>query len=378
MRMLLGALALAASIVHADSRAGQVQTLYTSPAHQTIAAFAQDDGLVAWFAPGKSPACNAVWVWQLGGAKQHLPAQGGSYHNVTCNWQIPPGSPVGLAVAGNNGSPALLWTLRESAAQSLRFDYVLGATVGDPNERRFQEVTHANHGDGLWLSGLAGSGSTLLYSVTQVEYKDQVACLSTPKQPGACALKITGGGVYRVVGRKPPTLIKGAPASVAIAVSGSDVACVPAVGTSATDGHPIAAADNPIEIRDVASGSLVTSITPSGAPLAIALSDTTLAVLDKPSTGTGLELSWYDLNAGTELGSVTVPAQTTASLALADGAVVFRVGNSIRTVDLTSQAVKTIATATATPIGLSASGSRVAWAENVNGRGRIRAVTLTP
>jgi len=73
-----------------------------------------------------------------------------------------------------------------------------------------------------------------------------------------------------------------------------------------------------------------------------------------------------------------VPAQTTASLALADGAVVFRVGNSIRTVDLTSQAVKTIATATATPIGLSASGSRVAWAENVNGRGRIRAVTLTP
>ena len=376
MRMLLGALALAASFVHADSRAGQVQTLYTSPAHQTIAAFAQDDGLVAWFAPGRQPACNAVWVWELAGAKQHLPAQGASYHNVTCNWQIPPSSPVGLAVAGNNGSPALLWTLRESAAQSLRFDYVLGATVADPNERRFQEVTHANRGDGLWLSGLAGSGSTLLYSVTQVEYKDQVACLSTPKQPGACALKITGGGVYRVVGRKPPALITHTPPSVAIAVAGNDVACVPAVGTSTTDGHPVAAADNPIEIHDVTTGTLVTSVTPSGTPLAIALSDTTLAVLDRPTTGTGLELSWYDLTAGTQLGSVTVPLQTTSAIALADGAVVFRVGKSIRTVDLTSQVVKTVATAAATPIGLSASGPRVAWAENVNGRGYIRAVTL--
>ena len=102
MRMLLGAIAVAASFVHADTRTGQVQTLYTSPAHRTIAAFAQDDGLVAWFTPG-SKSCNAVWLWQLGGAQQHLPAQGAGYHNVTCAWQVPPDSPVGLAVARNSG-----------------------------------------------------------------------------------------------------------------------------------------------------------------------------------------------------------------------------------------------------------------------------------
>src|SRR5579862_7614987 len=128
MRMLLGALALAASIVHSTTRAGQVETLYTTPAHRTIAAFAQDGGLLAWFEPS-TKSCNDVWLWQIGSAKQSLPAQGPGYHNVTCDWQVPPSSPVGLAVAANGGAPALLWTLHESAAQALKFDYVIGATV---------------------------------------------------------------------------------------------------------------------------------------------------------------------------------------------------------------------------------------------------------
>src|SRR5487761_1560220 len=70
MRMLLGALALAASILHTGSRAGQVETLYTSPAGRTIAAFAQDGGLVAWFAPKASKGCNEAWLRQLGSARQ--------------------------------------------------------------------------------------------------------------------------------------------------------------------------------------------------------------------------------------------------------------------------------------------------------------------
>ena len=35
-----------------------------------------------------------------------------------------------------------------------------------------------------------------------------------------------------------------------------------------------------------------------------------------------------------------------------------------------------LAVAQVTPVGLSIEGRRVAWAENLNGRGRIRAVTL--
>jgi hypothetical protein len=35
-----------------------------------------------------------------------------------------------------------------------------------------------------------------------------------------------------------------------------------------------------------------------------------------------------------------------------------------------------VARAAGTPIGLSLQGDRLAWAENVNGSGRIRAITL--
>lgn len=375
MRMLLGALVLVASIVHTATRAGQVETLYTSPAHRTIAAFAQDDGLVAWFTPGGTD-CNDVWLWQLGHAKQSLPAQGNGYHDVTCDWHVPPHSPVGLAVAANDGAPALLWTLHESAAQALRFDYVLGATAADPNERRFQEVAHASHGAGSWLTGVAGSGSTLVYSVTEVAYRNQVDCLSTPTAPGACNLKVVddAAGIYRVVGRRTPTPVKGARAAVAIAVAGNDVAFVPAVGSSTADGHPLASANVRIEIRDVRDGSLVASILPRGTPLAIALSRDTLAVLGS-SVGK-LVLTWYSIPSGTEAGTMTMPPATAPMLSAAGGAIVFRVGLSIRWVDTATKQVHAVAKAAATPIGLSIAGQRIAWAENVGGRGRIRAVTI--
>src|SRR2546430_12670261 len=206
MRMLLGALALAASILHTATRAQQVQTIYTSPAHSTIAAFAQDANLVAWFAPRGAEGCNEVWLWQLGSARQPLPSK--KSRNVTCGWQVPASSPVGLAVSFNDGHPALLWTLHEAAAQALKFDYVLGATVADPRERRFQEVAHANHGAGLWLGGVAGSGGTPLYARAPGADKDQGARPSTPKEPGARAPQGDDRGGYPLLGSQGPPKIK--------------------------------------------------------------------------------------------------------------------------------------------------------------------------
>lgn len=374
MRMLLGAFALAASFLHTTTRAGQVETLYTSPAHRAIAAFAQDGGLVAWFAPSAGEkGCNEVLVWQLGSGQQRLPAA--KYHNVTCDWQIPSGSPVGLAVAGNGGSPALLWTLHEAAAKALRFDYVVGATVADPRERRFEEVAHANHGAGLWLGGLAGNDRTLVYAVADVAYKDQVACLSTPKAPGACDLKVIGGGVYRIVGRKTPELVPGATPALAVATSDDAVAYVQAVGASTTDGHPLASAQKPIEVRNVKTGALEASVTPDGTPVAIGLSGTTLALIGR--TGGRLVLTWHDISSSRLLGSLRLPVGAATQVSVGDRDIVFRVGRSIRAVDIETKHVRVIARAAATPVGLSVSGDRVAWAENVHGRGRIRAITLT-
>ena len=373
--MLLGALALAASIVHTSARARQVDTLYTSPAHRTIAAFAQDGNLVSWFAPSSS-GCNEVWVWQLDGAQQRLPAQGAESHNVTCTWQVPAGSPVGLAIAGNDGSPALLWTLHEAAAQAVRFDYVLGAAVADPNERRFQEVAHTTKGAGLWLGGVSGSSNSLVYAVADVAYRDQLACLSTPNAHGACQLKIDGGGVYRIVGRKPPLPVKGAPAAVAVAASGDNIAVIPAFGVSSTDGRPLGSANVPVQVRNSLNGALTASVTPNGTPLAVALSGETLCLLGK--TGDKLLLSWYDLSKGGLAGFVHMPTGTAPEISIAGHTIVFHVGRSIRTVDTATRRITTVAKAAAAPIGLSVTGNRVAWAENVAGRGRIRDVLLQP
>ncbi len=287
--------------------------------------------------------------------------------NVTCRWAVVP--PVRLALAGTNA----LWTLREAAPAPLPFDYVLGAGFRDPKERRFQEVAHASSGAGLWLGGIAGDTDTLVYAVTSVDYVNEVTCLSDPKAPGACALKIAGGGIYRVVGRQQPKLVPGTAAAVDVAAAGSTVAYVP-TATVGVRGAPLASAEMPIEVRDAATGTLVARVEPRGTPIAIALTPHLLATLEQ--TSLGLQLAWYDLGTSALSGSVPVPKTTSLVLSASDQLIVFEVGRSIRGVNPTSHRVSTLTNAGSTPVGLSVEGSRVAWAENIKGRGRIRSLTV--
>lgn len=372
MVLLLGALALASSIVHPAGRPGQVQTLYQSPPHHRISAFAENHGVLAWFEPNPKK-CNVVWVLQ-GVVRDSLPAQGGSYRNVTCRWQVPAGSAVNLALASGSSTVSALWSLRESASRSpVRFDYVLGAALSDRNERRFQQVAHGNRGAGLWLGGLAGDDDTLVFAVADVAFKDEVACLSTPTAPHACDMETRGGGVYRVVGRKAPALVKGTAAAVAVACAGTKVAYVRAAPAATSSGRPVPSPSLPVEVRDARTGSLVTSIAPAGAPVALALSADVLALLEQ--TADGMTLAWYDPASGDTLGELPVPV-TTTGLAAGRGVVAFRVGRSIRVVGTSGKSSRVVAKAAKTPIGLTVDGLRVAWAENVAGRGRIRAVSV--
>jgi len=367
MRMLLAALGLAAAAVHTAAAGPRPQTLYQSPPHQSISAFAQDGRLLAWFAPS-SGGCNKVYILDLSDSERiGLPST--TAPNVTCRWAVVP--PVRLALADTNA----LWTLREAAPAPLPFDYVLGAgvRVGDRTERRFQEVAHAGRGAGLWLGGIAGDEETLVYSITSVDYVDEVTCLSHPRAPGACAMKIVGGGVYRVVGRQQPMLVPGTAAAMQIAASGTAVAYVPAAKIGA-HGAPQASTEMPIDVRDAASGTLVARVTPQGTPVAIALAPHLLATLER--TPLGLQLAWYDLGTSALSGSVAVPTTATPVLSASDHLIVFEVGRSIRGVNPTSRRVTTLARAASTPIGLSIQGSRVAWAENIRGRGRIRGLTV--
>ena len=95
-------------------------------------------------------------------------------------------------------------------------------------------------------------------------------------------------------------------------------------------------------------------------------------------SGGRLVLSWYALATGKQIGTLRLPLGASPELSVGNSAIVFRVGRSIRVVDVHTKRIRTVAKAAGTPIGLSIAGNRVAWAENVAGRGRIRAITLAP
>ena len=362
MRVLLAAaVSLATAAVTAAGAAGPHTVNLVSLDGGTISAFAQDGSLIAWFTPGRS-RCNVVHVRSLAnGLHTELPRQAGA-RNVTCRWVVGR-SPVTLAVAGKTSD--VLWTLHASAP--LEFDYLVGAGAADERERRFQELAHTNRGAGLWFGGIAGNGATLAYGVTSVDYEDEAGCLAGT---ASCAMKIAGGGVYRVVGRRPPQRIPGTSPAIAIAASESRIAYIE-TGAVTKSGKPVAGASAAIDVVDAASGRVVSSIRPQGTPVAIALSAHVLATLEQ--TRLGLRLAWYSPATGSPTGSVPVTATTSAALTVSDQLVVFHVGRSIRAVEVATGRVKTLVTAAAQPIGLSIAGSRLAWAENGKHGARIRA-----
>lgn len=363
MRMLLAVVAAAAAVLHTGAAAPHPQTVFVNPSGR-IEAFAQDGQLLTWFS-ADTDTCNTVSIYSLAdGVRLALPLQGANHQNVTCRWPLTP--PVRLALAGTRA----LWTLRETAP--LRFDYVLGAGYGDRNERRFQEIARAHSGAGLWLGGIAGDHRTLVYAITAVSYVDEVACLTNPNGKGACALERTGGGIFRVVGRTP-RLVPGTAAAVFVAAADQRIAYVPTAAI-ARNGRPLADEKTPLEVRDSVNGDLVCSVRPKGVPLTIALSTTLLADLER--TSLGLRLAWYDASNCSPRGSVPVARSTSPELSVGARLIVFRNGRTIRVADSSTHSVRTVARAAVTPIGLSIEGTRVAWGENVGGRGRIRELQL--
>jgi hypothetical protein len=366
MRVLLAAaVSLAAAAVPSASATTRTETLVPLTPGK-ISAFAQDDRLITWFTP-RAKGCNAVHVRSVfNGLKVDLPKQRDS-HNVTCRWNIG-NSPVTLAIAGKTSN--VLWTLHEDSP--LQFDYLVGAGAGDRRERRLQELAHTNRGNGLWLGGVAGDGATLAYAVTSVDYEDEAGCLAGTD---SCLMKIAGGGVYRVVGRQRPKLVPGTTrGAVAIAAGGGKIAYV-GTGSITKRGKPVAGADLPIQVVDAANGGVVSSISPQGTPLAIALSAHVLAALER--TPLGLRLASYSVSSGQPIGSAPVALATSPELTVSDRFVVFHVGRSIRAVQIATGRVKTLITAAAPPIGLSLEGNRLAWAENLRRGARIRALHVS-
>jgi Tol biopolymer transport system component len=112
-----------------------------------------------------------------------------------------------------------------------------------------------------------------------------------------------------------------------------------------------------------------------GVPTAVALSGPIVAVLAELGNG-GKRISVFEGRNGALRRSFDVPRATGPELGLNRRWVVFRVGRTIRAIDLATNAGRILARARADPFDLSISGRRVAWAENRHRRGTVRAIMI--
>ena len=123
-----------------------------------------------------------------------------------------------------------------------------------------------------------------------------------------------------------------------------------------------------VEVRNAATGAIETQFPIRGRVRALALSAATAAVLVEENGRRRIDR--FDARTGRPRGSIPVVRSTT-QIDVDGETLVYLSGSDIRVVSPSRRLhVKT----PVKPIGLSIERSRVAWAENVGGRGRIRAV----
>ncbi len=124
-----------------------------------------------------------------------------------------------------------------------------------------------------------------------------------------------------------------------------------------------------------ADGRRVAAFEVNGTAYDVALGAGIAAVAS--TEGAGATVTLFNARSGKRRGAVVIRKGQPPNLAgIAGRRLVFVAGKTISALDVRSLERSTLAVAAGYPIGLSVSGSRVAWAENVASHGRIRALTL--
>lgn len=330
-----------------------------------IRAFAQDQETIAWVGSRYWVNVRSLRVRASAAVGYVGPARNGA------RW-----SPA-LTLAGSRA----LWNTFPSGGNSLE-SQLETAAPWDPHATAIDLfIDSQTPNGGSFLGGLAGDGPTLVYGRT-VERCDD---------PGGnnCQRLDAVGGVVLVTGQNQTATVPGIPPPVLVAFSAHDpqssvqisqglVAVAPAETPVTTDlgSAPRVRQNGPVEVLQLLGGvaHLETRVAPVGTVRAIALDFHQLAVLVERADGTKA-IERYEPRRGTLIGTTTVPRTTASELSISTAAIVYRVGYKIYLVSAGKGTPKLVWKASGTPIGLSIEGKRIAWAENVNGRGRIVAMT---
>ena len=127
-----------------------------------------------------------------------------------------------------------------------------------------------------------------------------------------------------------------------------------------------------VEIRSPRTGKLLRAFTAPGTAVDVELSSGYIAVV--VMDGSRLKLKRYRRTGGL-LGSTALP-KLVYGLALCGRTVLYATARQIFSVDAQTGRTRVLVATAATPVGLSVVGRRVAWAENLQGKARIRAQLL--
>jgi hypothetical protein len=346
--------ASARTAVSAKSKPPALRTVVAT--YGTIYAFAQDGDAIAWIGGDAR-----VRVRRLSTGKSSVVGK------------IQPqerGRTAVLALAGTRA----LWSW-DSGGNSTEYPIVSGA----PGQRPVEIVRLGRGlrgmGDGLDPTGLAGDGATLAYGwVAEV-------CPGWPL--GGCEaftqpLVVAGGGVSLAdapVTALPhiPPVIPHIPPPALFAASDREVATVAARSPSPIGQWvPRVTEDGPVEVCDL-SGTLLLRAEMVGIVRDVALSGRRLAVLVEVPDGR-MRLEEFTIPNPAFVTGAAVP-RTAADVSVSSAGIVYRVGTRIFVLS-TDGAPRLACKASGTPIGLSIEGRRIAWAENVKGRGRVVALTV--
>lgn len=325
-----------------------------------IRAFAQDAEALAWVGPGYKVHVRSLLIGRsatVGSAAPGVPGSGPSPALALAGTRV-----LWSRFEDGNSREFSLWTSTLGARSTFLDDFSGG--VGDPG--------------GLFLTGVAGDGPTLLYGKTFEN--------SPVPWPAGQSLEASGG-VVLVTGQYVQPPIGGIPAPAKLAFAAHDpqstqisqgaVAVAPAASPLLTDlfDAPRVAENGPVQVyRLLNNVVLKCSVAPHGYVKALALTFKQLAVLVQRANGPSL-IERYNAQNGAIIGTTPVSSSTAFELGISTSGIVYRVANKIYLVG-GNGIPKLVWTARSRPIGLSIEGNRIAWAENAKGRGRIVALTL--
>lgn len=228
-------------------------------------------------------------------------------------------------------------------------------------------------GGGARFAGVSGDAADLAYGVVVEK------CVNRPfgcDVPWTDPLVVTGGGVTLVPkqlsGQRPPAIPGVAPAAIFTVAQGR-VAVAPARSpTPSGPWVPRVAEDGPVDVYDLNGGRLM-RVYFAGLVRDVALGGHTLAVLQEQPDGSRV-IRRFDARNGAYLSGGATVATGATDLAASGSGIVFRVGRAIYM--LRKGTPRLVGRASATPIGLSIEGRRIAWAMNLKRRGRIVSFTL--